>query len=332
MDENRRRLLLVDDKGGYSGLISSGDLQRAIIANLPMDTPIGSILRKDIRVAHETDTFEKIKKLMIELRTEFMPVVDDSGNLIKVYFWEDIFPSTERIMGQVIAPVVVMAGGKGTRLKPFSNVLPKPLFPMGEKTILETIFDRFEDNGCKEFILSVNYKADFIRSYVDSIEGRSYEVDFVQEREFLGTAGSLRLLLGKVKETFFVSNCDIVIDADYSEIMDYHRTEKNEITLVAAFKHLKIPYGTVTSGERGQLLDFREKPELDFLINSGLYILESDVLGEIPEGQFFHITDLIEQVRHRGGRVGVYPVSANSWCDIGEWHEYKRTLDLLGLK
>jgi NDP-sugar pyrophosphorylase family protein len=138
----------------------------------------------------------------------------------------------------------------------------------------------------------------------------------------MGTAGSLSLLKGKIKETFFVTNCDILIDQDYSEVLKYHRENKNEITVVATLKHFPIEYGTIETGEDGLLLELREKPEVTFKINSGMYILEPHLIEEIPQNKFFHITQLIEEVKSRGGRVGVFPISEKSWIDIGNWDEY----------
>ena len=152
---------------------------------------------------------------------------------------------------------------------------------------------------------------------------------FLEEKP-LGTAGSLSLLKGKISETFFVSNCDILIDADYSEIVEYHREQKNEITMVTSVKHVQIPYGTVESGEGGQVVNLIEKPEFTFMVNAGFYVLEPHLLDEIPEEKFFHITELIDTVRKRNGRVGAYPVSEKSWCDIGEWEVYRETLGFLG--
>ena len=141
----------------------------------------------------------------------------------------------------------------------------------------------------------------------------------------MGTAGSLSLLKGKVNETFFVSNCDIIIEQDYSEILDFHRANQNEISIVAALKHYPIPYGTIESCEGGKLVNITEKPELTFKINSGMYILEPHLLEEIPKNQFFHITHLIEKIHQRRGNLGVFPVSEKSWKDIGEWDEYLKS-------
>jgi dTDP-glucose pyrophosphorylase len=330
MDRVDRKLLLIVEGGEYRGILSAGDIQRAIIANKSLVTPVGEVVRKDVRVAHTEDDFESIRTMMLEFRTEFMPVLDDASKLVDVYFWDEVFTTKAPEHHKIDLPVIVMAGGKGTRLKPFSNILPKPLFPLGEKTILEVILDKFQAAGCSRFMLSVNYKADFIRSYFDQLEDCPYELDYFTEDKPLGTAGSLHLIEGQINETFFVSNCDIVIDADYSEILDYHREHENEITLVGALKHFKIPYGTLETEEGGRLIGLQEKPELTYLINAGLYLLEPHLIAEIPKDKLYHITDLIEAVRARGGRVGVFPVSEKSWHDIGEWQEYNRTMKLMG--
>lgn len=330
MDEDIIRLLCVVKEGEYIGIVSAGDIQRAIIANKSLETYVGDVLREDVRVAQTSDSVESIKAMMLEYRTEFMPVLDDTGKLVDVYFWDEVFDTGKPDYKKINVPVVVMAGGKGTRLKPFSNILPKPLFPLGEKTILEVILDKFCNAGCSRFTLSLNYKADFIRSYFDQMEYCPYTIKYHIESKPLGTAGSLHFIADKINETFFVSNCDIVIDADYSEILDYHRENHNEITLVSALKHFRVPYGTLETAEAGQLVSLQEKPELAFMINAGLYLLEPHLLMEIPANTFFNITDLIEVVKKREGRVGVFPVSEKSWCDIGEWQEYSRTVKVLG--
>lgn len=330
MDTQDVRLLCVMEKGAYRGIVSAGDIQRAIIANRGLDTPVGKVLREEIRVAHSEDTFESVKSMMLQFRTEFMPVLNEAGDLADVYFWDEVFHSEGPQAEQIDVPVVVMAGGKGTRLKPFSNILPKPLFPLGDKTMIEEILDRFQASGCRRFFLSLNHKAEFIRNYLDQLDGDPYDLTYFEEDQPLGTAGSLRLVRGEIDETFFVSNCDIVVNTDYSEILSYHREHHNEITLVGALKHIQIPYGTIEAGEGGSLIGFQEKPEFTYLINAGLYLLEPHLFSDVPERGMFHLTDLIDLVRKRDGKVGVFPVSEKSWCDIGEWAEYGRTLGILG--
>ena len=190
--------------------------------------------------------------------------------------------------------------------------------------MMEDIMDRFVECGCHDFYISVNYKADFIRRYFDNLDKPQYHVDYFQEDKPLGTAGSLHLLKDRISSTFFVSNCDIIIDEDYSEILDFHRQNKNEITVVAALKNYSIPYGTLETGDGGLLTGLTEKPNLTFKINTGMYILEPHLIKEIPSDRLYHITFLIEKLINEGRKVGVFPISEGSWTDIGNWDEYMK--------
>jgi dTDP-glucose pyrophosphorylase len=314
-----RSLLVLDDNDFFVGILSIGDIQRAIIKNIALETMVSQVLRQAPRVANEETTLEKIKEEMLRYRMEFVPVIDNTNKVKDIYFWDELFLEQKLPpQKQFTLPVVIMAGGIGSRLKPLTNVLPKPLIPIGEKTIIEEIFERFANHGSNEFFVSVNYKAELIRYYLKD-QNLPYQLVFFNEEKPLGTAGSLSLLKGQINETFFVSNCDIIVEQDYSEILDYHRTNKNEITIVAALKHYPIEYGTVETGENGRLLKLMEKPELTFKINSGMYILEPHLLNEIPENQVFDITSLIEKILERNGNAGVFPVNEGSWRDIGDW-------------
>ena len=255
-----------------------------------------------------------------------MPVVDSNGNLLKVYFWKDLFDDNNReVLPQLNLPIVIMAGGIGSRLAPLTNIYPKPLIPIGKKTIIETIMDKFVAYNCHDFYISVNYKADTIKNYFDFIKNPDYNISYFQEDKPMGTAGSLRLLKDKINSTFFVSNCDILIEEDYANILDYHRSNRNELTVVAAIKTFSIPYGTIITGENGLLESIEEKPTLSFKINTGLYVLEPSLLNDIPD-DFFHITHLMEKLKQEGRRVGVYPISQNDWKDMGDWNEYLRMI------
>lgn len=322
MDQLDKKLLIVLDGEKYFGLLSIGDIQRAIIQNISVQSPVKDILRDKVKIATPDDSFSSIRQMMFEYRMELCPVVTAQNNIIQVYFWEDIFQETEAQPGKYFnLPVVIMAGGKGSRLKPLTNVLPKPLIPIGEKSIIENIFSRFNRYGCDQFYISVNYKADLIEYYIQN-QHLPYSIDFFREEKPLGTAGSLALLKGKIQSSFFVSNCDIIVEQDYSEILDYHQENNNEITVVAVMKHLSIPYGTIETTVNGQLVKLTEKPDLSFKINSGMYIVEPHILNEIEDAVHLDITHLIDRILDRGGKVGVFPVSEKSWKDIGEWSEY----------
>ena len=313
MDAKRVKLLLVFEDDRFVGIVTIGNLQRSIIGNISLNEQIKNILEPNKIYADESTSIEEIKSKMLYLRAECMPVVNKDGDLIDIYFWEELFPVTEYVNSKKIdIPVVIMAGGKGERLKPITNVIPKPLIPIGDKTIVESILDKFESIGCSRFFLSVNYKSDVIKYYFDNIEGKQYNIEYVKESKPLGTIGSLTLLKEYLNSTFFVSNCDIIIEQDFRDVYDYHLAEGNEITVVAALKHYNIPYGIIDSGEHGQLNRMDEKPNMTFMINSGVYILEPHLIDEIPKDSFFHVTQLIEKVMERKGKIGVFPVSKDA--------------------
>ncbi|WP_016956770.1 nucleotidyltransferase family protein [Catenovulum agarivorans] len=329
MDKLGRKLLIVVDQNAkYLTLLSIGDVQRAIISDVDLNSSIESTVLESKLVASHVDSIQKIKKMMVKIRCEFMPVIDSEANVVKIYFWTDLFGKLQLPVtnSRVDAPVVLMAGGQGTRLKPISNVLPKPLIPVGDKTIIESIMSQFSDIGCKHFYVSVNYKKDLIEHFLNQLVTPSINIRYVYEEKPLGTAGALAFLKDEINQTFFLSNCDILLQQDLSQLYDFHKSNNNEITLVSALKHHRLSYGTITTKEDGLLDSLNEKPELTFKINAGVYVLEPHLLKEIPNNTFYHITDLINTVKERGGRVGVFPVSEKSWFDIGEWPEYIKTV------
>ncbi|EYE58054.1 nucleotidyltransferase family protein, partial [Bacteroides fragilis] len=305
MDSINKKLLVVYSENKFKGLLSIGDIQRAIISNIPLDIAVSHIIRKNITIAHIDQSEKEIKELMLKYRMEFCPVIDYSGNMVRLIMWEELFQneapfSTEKFD----LPIVIMAGGQGTRLKPLTNIIPKPLIPIGEKTFMEDIMDRFVKCGSNNFYVSVNYKADVIKHYFSTLRDSSYRINYFQENVPLGTAGSLTLMRDKIHTTFFVSNCDIIINEDYSQILKYHKENKNELTVVAALKNYPIAYGVLYTKENGLLDSIVEKPDLTFKINTGLYILEPNLLDEIPEGKFYHITSLIDKLRKENRRIG----------------------------
>lgn len=329
MDMQKVKLLFVFCDEKFKGLLTIGDVQRAIIAGIDLNNGLCKILDKKKIYASVDDSITSIKEQMFNLRAECMPVLDSNDNLVDVYFWKDLFGRVDNIQRRRLnIPVVIMAGGKGTRLAPLTNVFPKPLIPIGKKTIVESIMDKFVEYGCHDFHLSVNYKADTIKNYFEFIDNSEYNISYFQEEKPMGTAGSLRLLKDKINSTFFVSNCDILIEEDYANILDYHKRNRNELTVVAAVKTFSIPYGTINTCADGLLEAIEEKPTYSFKINTGFYILEPSLLKDIPD-EFFHITHLMERLQSQGRRVGVYPISQNDWKDMGDWNEYLRMINIL---
>lgn len=322
MDKNHVKSLLVFNLEKFISLITIGDLQRAIINNQDLNDKILSIIDKNKLFASSKDSKENIKQLMFSIRAECMPVLDENKELIDVYLWNDFFKENkEKQRPKLNIPVVFMAGGKGTRLQPLTHIIPKPLIPIGEKTIAEIILDQFEEIGCSKFYFSVNYKSDLIKYYFKNLPHK-YDISYIKETIPLGTIGSVSLLKNQIHTPFFVSNCDIIIDQDFRDVYNYHIQNKNDITIISSLKSYHIPYGVMSTGNDGLLESIQEKPDNTYMINTGVYILEPKLIDLIPEGEFFHITHLIEKIQKSGGRIGCFPISENSWTDIGDWKEY----------
>jgi len=257
---------------------------------------------------------------------EAIPILDKENNIISVLLWNDEEVEPKRNLD---VPVVIMAGGLGTRLYPYTKILPKPLIPIGEIPIVEHIINRFHQYGSDQFYLVVNHKKNMIKAYFNEIE-KSYQVDFADEDKPLGTGGGLSLLKGKINSTFILSNCDILIEEDYEKIYKYHKKENYLITMVCSLKNIKIPYGVIEISDIGEIESMKEKPELSFFANTGMYIVEPKVIIELKENSAIGFPDIIEQYKSQGEKIGIYPISDNSWMDMGQiddMEEMRRRLE-----
>ena len=217
--------------------------------------------------------------------------------------------------------VVIMAGGIGARLKPLTEIIPKPLLPIGDKTILEYIIESFLNYNIKRFFLTVNYKAEFIKAYISELNP-NYLVDFIEEEIALGTAGSLKFLEGRIDKPFFVSNCDVFVKTSFRKIYDFHLKNNFDLTLVGALEKMQIPFGVCQVAPDFSLIQMHEKPTSYHIVNVGLYVINPSVLRIIPYNKFYDITDLIEDMKKQGMRIGVYPISHNSWVNLGSKEDY----------
>jgi NDP-sugar pyrophosphorylase family protein len=262
---------------------------------------------------------------MTEQRITAVPVVNDNKEILDVILNRSYNPlkGKERKCQSLVNNVIVMAGGKGTRLYPYTKILPKPLIPIGDVPILERILNRFYDYGVSKFYITVNYKKEMIKAYFSDIKP-PYEICYIEEDKPLGTAGSIRLIEKTFDEPVIVTNCDILIETDYSEIVEHHNESKNDITIVSSLKNIIIPYGVVFPKEDGIITSMEEKPEISNFINTGMYIVNPEFLNWIPKDQVFHMTDLVQKMMNAGKRIGMYPISENSFLDMGEFAEMKR--------
>jgi dTDP-glucose pyrophosphorylase len=318
---------VVRSDGIVAGILTDGDFRRAMLAGRSLNEPIGKIANQEfVSVAPETER-ETIRDLFIHKRLRHIPVIE-GGRMVGLIHEDEFFlgePIRSAERGHLEADVVVMAGGKGTRLEPFTTILPKPLIPVGDKTILEVVLDRFRQSGVERFYVSVNHMAHIIKAYFEDKKG-DYAIEYLEETEPRGTCGSLVALRGKVSTPFFVTNCDTVIMSDYEAIHRFHTENGSDLTLVASMKHVRIPYGVCTIKDGGELHEIVEKPHYDVMANTGLYILSPRMLNLIPERGKFDMTELIALARQQGYKVHVFPIREAAWLDVGEWDEYRRTV------
>jgi len=318
-DIGSRILIVVDEEQKILGVVTDGDIRRWILKNGDFSKEVLEIMNTT-PVVLNIEELHLAKKIMKERLVQALPIVNSENKVIDVIFWHDKFNTIFKEEDDFYSPIVIMAGGKGTRLLPLTNVIPKPLIPIGEDTIVELIIRKFCIFGPNKFYLTVNYKKEMIKAYFKE-KKHDYMLKFIEESIPLGTGGSLSLLKGKIKETFFVSNCDILIDADYSKILKYHKENNNKITMVTSLRNYVVPYGVINLSEDGTINNIIEKPEYNYLVNTGMYILEPECLEEIPEDTFFHITELVDIYINNGEKVGTYPVSKEAWLDMGEFKE-----------
>jgi dTDP-glucose pyrophosphorylase len=326
-------LIVVDvhDNHKLLGTVTDGDLRRSILKGAKINSTIeNSFNQKPITVQEGSYTDKEVGELLVQHKIDLIPVLDDQKRVVNYITWKQVFGDSKTLKKKTLtAPVVIMAGGRGTRLEPFTKVLPKPLVPIHDKPIIEHIIERFTSVGINDFFFMVNYKNRILKAFFEELNP-DYSLSFIEEQEPLGTAGSLQFLTGKFKEPFLVTNCDIIIDADYIDLYAFHLNNGYDITLVASAKEYIIPYGACELNGDGHLDHIREKPSYNILANTGLYILNPETLKMIPKDRMYHITELIADAKKRGMKVGVYPISEDAWIDVGQWAEYQKAVERFG--
>lgn len=324
--ENVKALLVVADDNTILGLFSNGDMREFFLSGGSLIDSITVAMNKSPVLFDSRNAVEAERKHTIRV---IYPIVDNEGRVKDVVDYEqDDDKKRSDYLKDV--PLVIMAGGKGTRLYPYTKILPKPLIPIGDCSITERIIESFAKYGVKDVTMILNHKANMIKSYMSDIES-DYNIDFVEEDEFLGTAGGLQLVKDRINNTFIVSNCDILIDDDIECVYKTHKAKKNKITMICSMKDMVIPYGVVETNVDGTIRTMKEKPDYSFLINTGVYMVEPEVLDDIKPGEFIHMPDLAQRCIDKGENVGVFPIPEKAWLDMGQLSEMKNMLKSLDL-
>lgn len=317
LDSNGKKILFICRNNILCAALTDGDIRRWILKNGDLNAEISLVANYSPQYIYE-DMKYKAKSILKELVLEALPVLNSKNEITDVIFSYDGFSNHRQDLLNV--PVVINAGGVGSRLYPYTKILPKPLIPIGEVPISEHIINRFLAYGVNCFYFIINYKKNMIKAYFNETE-KNYDVIFIDEEKPLGTGGGLKLLNEKIYETFIFTNCDILINEDFSKIYNYHKENKNLITMVCSLKNFTIPYGVVEIADNGDIKEMREKPKFSFLTNTGCYIVEPEIMRYIDDDEIIDFPSIIERCKSNGEKVGIFPISEGSWADMGQFDE-----------
>lgn len=325
-DTGEKILFVVEESGRLVGTVTDGDIRRGIIQGIDFDSSIRRVMQTHYAVLSRAnpELAETAREIMLQKKVAQIPVLNEKGVIVDIILWTDVLKEKE----VVVVPqehanlVVVMAGGRGTRLDPFTKILPKPLIPVGNKPLVEIIMDRFSRYGFRRFVYTLNYKKEYMKLYLNE-KSSCYGIGWVEEEEFLGTAGSLLLLRDRLTDTFFVTNCDTLLEVNFEEILKWHKDHKAAVTVIGCHNEVKIPFGVIQMNN-GMLERLSEKPVHDVIINTGVYVMEPGVIDYIRKRETLDMNVLIERVAQRE-TVSVYPIYGG-WLDIGKWEEYQKNI------
>ena len=323
-------LFIVDDQHKLIGSLTDGDIRRWVLSEGSLESNVVEVSNPNPFFVQSGFNQTELRKIFLDKKFTAVPLCDNNKEIKDVLLFNQIVEGDFYKVNndKIEAHVVIMAGGKGTRLEPFTQVLPKPLIPIGDKTIIELIIEKFTDYHIRNFYISINYKAKIIKSYFEEII-RDYSIQYIEEDQPLGTIGALSLIKSNLLKPIIITNCDIIIDTDYSEFLKFHIENNYDLSLIGSMMNLKIPYGVCEIGKNGVLENFIEKPDYSILASTGMYIINPNVLSKIPENTYYDITDLMTNINCNGGKIGVFPISEESWMDTGEWDQYRKTVSKL---
>jgi dTDP-glucose pyrophosphorylase len=328
MDEQGMQILLVtNDNKELIGIVTDSDLRRAVLRGVQLSDQVENLVQKKFKSVLFAD-WQVNPSLCDQSGYNHIPVLDAGNHIAGL-----LMTSSERADQNLEVPVnktpvVVMAGGAGTRLAPFTNILPKPMLPVGDSTVLEKILSSFFAQGFRDFYIILNYKKDLIRAYFADAE-LPFQLTFIDETMPLGTAGGLSLLSNKINGKFILSNADIISDIDFVKAVDWHQENDSLATIISVEKVTSVPYGIVDAKENGYVLNISEKPEIKHQIISGLYIFDSEIFQFIPSKEHLDMDHLLKTLIKENQKVMTYNVS-NNWLDMGEFSEYKEFLKFFG--
>jgi dTDP-glucose pyrophosphorylase len=310
-----RITLIVNHKKEFQGTISDGDIRRALINRAEQNASIQKIINKNAFIVSPEIKHEIVLGLMLKNKIQQIPVINKNKKIVGLYLWDEVV-----IHKKIPNTMVIMAGGRGTRLGKYTKNCPKPLLPVNGKPMLERIIERAKLQGFENFLISINYLGQMISNYFSDGKKWNVKIDYIKECQPLGTGGALRLISPKPKLPLVVSNCDIMTDFHYGELLDFHCIHNAEATMAVRNHEWENPYGVVqTKGV--DIIDFEEKPVVRCHINAGVYILEPSAIGVIKKNEKLDMPNIFERLKLKNLRTIVYPVH-EPWLDIGMPEDY----------
>jgi dTDP-glucose pyrophosphorylase len=315
-----RIALIVDDNEKLIGTLTDGDIRRGLLNNLSLSDSIESIIFRTPTTCKVTDSKEKILEIALAKKIYQIPIIDDEGLLIRIEEVETLLKSESKPNR-----VVLMVGGLGTRLRPLTDHIPKPMLKVGDKPILETIILNFKKHGFTNIILSVSYKAEVIESYFGNGSNFGVNIEYIHEEKRMGTAGALSLMREKLNEAFFVMNGDLLTNLNFETMMEYHLNNNSLATMGVRAYDFQVPYGVVNV-EGKEILSIEEKPTHHFFVSGGVYILDNQVLNLIPNNEYYDMPTLFENVIAKKMKSISFPIR-EYWMDIGRLEEFKKAND-----
>ena len=326
LDLSARKILLVTRDGVLTAVVSDGDIRRWLLKKGDLGARVSDVANYHPKALNERERLNA-KEYMQENGVEAIPIIDDAGKVLSVIFWDDDNIDNRK---KIDLPVVIMAGGSGKRLYPYTKILPKPLIPIGDIPIVEHVINHFTAAGSNDFYLIINHKKNMIKAYFNEID-HDYSVTYIDETKPLGTGGGLSLLKGSIRKTFILSNCDILVEEDYEKMYRHHKQQKNLITMVCSLKNVKISYGVVEIDDNGEMERMKEKPNISFFTNTGFYLVEPRVIEELENDVYADFPDIITKYKEQGEKIGIYPIGEKAWMDMGEFdqmEEMKKRLNI----
>lgn len=318
IDSGALKIALVVEEGNrLLGTVSDGDIRRGILRGCSLEADARQVMNVNPTLARQNEGKDKILSLMRQKQVYQIPVVDADGAVVGLEVLERILEVPKHDNW-----VVLMAGGLGTRLKPFTDDIPKPLLKVGGKPILETILESFIDYGFRNFKISVNYKAELIEEYFGDGSRWGACIEYLREDKKLGTAGALGLLPERPCLPVLVMNGDVLTKVNFQQLIDFHLEHKAQATMCVREYDFQVPYGVVTLNNH-RIHSIEEKPVQRFFVNAGIYVLEPEVLGMIPKDLPFDMPTLFERLVADERETAVFPIR-EYWLDIGRIDDFER--------